>query len=135
MTCLTVFFLSITIRSLYIHCVCVYRAQTIAEMKRLKAVEAVQAIVDDLLNSVLVEAEEHEDGVSDREHASTAITAQEMEGNENGEDGNSEQAESPVVAEEREDGLEAVSEAERETDKDARLQILLRLLQLACSMV
>ena len=104
-------------------------------MKRLKAVEAVQAIVDDLLNSVLVEAEEHEDGVSDREHASTAITAQEMEGNENGEDGNSEQAESPVVAEKREDGLEAVSEAERETDKDARLQILLRLLQLACSMV
>ena len=94
-----------------------------ARLKKIETMEIVHSIVDDLLNSVLQVTDEHDkSGPANRDDSTETeedVVTTVLE--EGGEDVSTQ--------------LVPVSDAERETDKECRLQILLHLLELACSMV
>ena len=92
-----------------------------ARMKKIETMEIVYSIVDDLLNSVHRVTDEHDKSGPGNDSTETEEKVVTTVLEEGGED----------VATQ----LVPVSDAERETDKECCLQILLHLLELACSMV
>ena len=94
-----------------------------AKLKRIETMEIVGSIVDDLLNSALQATDEHDNTRTVKQEDNTGTTEEVVTTvpEERGED---------VITE-----LVTVSDEEREADKECRLQILLHLLELACSMV
>ena len=106
-----------------------------ASQRRIQIIETVREILDDLLTSALQTADELE-GISssqDDVHVVTTGNTQEI----NIEEGRQAKGESESkVMKARGQSIEIeVSDAEREADNDIRLQILLNLLEMACSMV
>ena len=99
----------------------------------MQVIETVEEIVDDLLTSVLQTADELEGISSSQDDVVTTRSTQEI----NIEEERQAQGESESkVMKARGQSIEIeVSDAEREADNDIRLQILLNLLELACSMV
>ena len=94
-----------------------------AKLKKIETMEIVDSIVDDLLNSVLQVSEEHDERGTTQQEDNTQTTGEAVTTvpGEGGED---------VAAD-----AVAVSDADREADRECRLQIFLHLLELACSMV
>ena len=96
--------------------------------------EIVCAIVDELISSALskVEGQRGRNVLPRRDSATTTIAAADVDvsdgsgGGVGGEEG---------VCDEREGDLGDVTVAEREADRQSRVQILLQLLELACAMV
>lgn len=100
-----------------------------ANRRRIEVIETVEEIVDDLLTSALDEIDRI--GTS-QDNVVTTGNTQEVHIEE--EEERQARGESEVKA--REQSMEnEVSDAEREADSDTRIQILLKLLDLACSMV
>lgn len=104
------------------------RAQAAAERVQLEALKAVQVVMEDLLNSVLEKVQPAPDTVGEGESV-------EKERAEEGEIREQEGQATDEEVEQEEGGLGLASDVEQEMDKEARLQILLHLFRLACSMV
>ena len=92
-----------------------YRAKAFAEESQLNVIETVREIVNDLVDTVLQDVSLKQDG---NEVAPSIIEA-------NG------KVKKNVVL----DDSDPITETERQNDRETRLQILLNLFQLACSMV
>ena len=103
------------------------RAQAAAKHAQVEALEAVLVLMENLLNSVLEKVEPAPGIVGEGE----SVEKEKAEGEPKEQEG---QAADEQV--EQGDGvLELASDVEQEMDKEARLQILLHLFRLACSMV
>lgn len=106
----------------------VTRAQAAAKHAQLEALETVQVVMENLLNSVLEKVEPAPGTVGEGESVEK----------EKVKEGEPKEQEGQAADEQVEEGdgvLELASDVEQEMDKEARLQILLHLFRLACSMV
>ena len=104
------------------------RAQAAAKHAQVEALEAVLVVMENLLNSVLEKVEPAPGTVGEGESVEK----------EKVEEGELKEEEGQAADDQVEQGdgvLELASDVEQEMDKEARLQILLHLFRLACSMV
>lgn len=104
-----------------------------ANQRRIEVIETVEEILDDLVTSVLHTADELEGISTSQDNVVTTGSTQEMHIEEERQD--KEESESKIMKTRVQSIEIEVSDAEREADNDTRVQILLSLLELACSMV
>lgn len=117
----------------YVILITYHRLQMAANQRRIEVIETVEEILDDLVTSVLHTADELEGISTSQDNVVTTGSTQEMHIEE--ERQAKEESESKVMKTRVQSIEIEVSDAEREADNDTRVQILLSLLELACSMV